>query len=109
MRHENLGIPNNEIANSLSEGYVAALLGSGMTDWAEQLASRGRADAILKDKSGVYVFEFKYGKTAQEALAQARTKEYSGPWLDGAPPVFYVGVNYDPAKRGIDDSLVEPA
>ena len=163
-----LGIPNNEIANSLSEGYVAALLGSGMTDWTEQLAesraglrakgvetllkknlksafaavphewkiesereakryfllfmkligseisgerqsSRGRADAILKDKSGVYVFEFKYGKTAQEALAQARTKDYAGPWLDGAPPVFYVGVNYDPAKRGIDDPLVEPA
>ena len=163
-----LGIPNNEIANSLSEGYVAALLGSGMTDWTEQLAesraglrakgvetllkknlksafaavphewkiesereakryfllfmkligseisgerqsARGRADAILKDKSGVYVFEFKYGKTAQEALQQARTKDYAGPWLDGAPPVFYVGVNYDPAKRGIDDPLVEPA
>jgi len=163
-----LGIPNNEIANSLSEGYVAALLGSGMTDWTEQLAesraglrakgvetllkknlksafaavphewkiesereakryfllfmkligseisgerqsARGRADAILKDKSGVYVFEFKYGKTPQEALQQARTKDYAGPWLDGAPPVFYVGVNYDPAKRGIDDPLVEPA
>ena len=29
------------------------------------------------------------------------------PWLDGAPPVFLVGVNYDPAKRGIDDPLVE--
>ena len=163
-----LGIPNNEIANSLSEGYVAALLGSGMTDWTEQLAesraglrakgvetllkknlksafaavphewkiesereakryfllfmkligseisgerqsARGRADAILKDKSGVYVFEFKYGKTPQEALQQARTKDYAGPWLDGAPPVFYVGVNYDPAKRGIDDPLVAPA
>ena len=163
-----LGIPNNEIANSLSEGYVASLLGNGLTDWTEQLAesraglrakgvetllkknlksafaavphewkiesereakryfllfmkligseisgerqsARGRADAILKDKSGVYVFEFKYGKTAQEALAQARTKDYAGPWLDGAPAVFYVGVNYDPAKRGIDDPLVEPA
>ena len=163
-----LGIPNNEIANSLSEGYVASLLGNGLTDWTEQLAesraglrakgvetllkknlksafaavphewkiesereakryfllfmkligseisgerqsARGRADAILKDKGGVYVFEFKYGKTAQEALAQARTKDYAGPWLDGEPPVFYVGVNYDPAKRGIDDPLVEPA
>ena len=31
------------------------------------------------------------------------------PWLDGNPPVFYVGVNYDPDKRGIDDPLVEPA
>ena len=163
-----LGIPNNEIANSLSEGYVSSLLDVGLSDWTEQLvearaglrakgvesllrknlkaafaavphewkiesekeakryfllfmkligadisgerqSARGRADAILKDKSGVYVFEFKYGKTPREALDQARGKDYAGPWLDGNPPVFYVGVNYDPSKRGIDDPLVEPA
>ena len=75
----------------------------------ERQSARGRADAILKDKSGVYVFEFKYGKTAREALEQARGKDYAGPWLDGDPPVFYVGVNYDPEKRGIDDPLVEAA
>ncbi len=34
---------------------------------------------------------------------------YAGPWLDGKPPVFLVGVNYDPEKRGIDDPLVEKA
>ena len=50
-----------------------------------------------------------YGKTAQEALNQARTKEYGNPWLDSSLPVFYVGVNYDPSTRGIDDPLVEPA
>ena len=75
----------------------------------ERQSARGRADAILKDKSGVYVFEFKYGKTAREAVEQARTKDYAGPWLDSDPPVFLVGVNYDPAKRGIDDPLVEKA
>ncbi len=75
----------------------------------ERQSARGRADAILKDAGGVYVFEFKYGKTAREALDQARGRDYAGPWLDGDPPVFYVGVNYDPAKRGIDDPLVEPA
>ena len=42
-------------------------------------------------------------------MTQARTKDYAGPWLDGAPPVFLVGVNYDSAKRGIDDPLVERA
>ena len=163
-----LGIPNNEISTSLTEGYVSTLLRDGMTDWNEDLAdaqddliekgvgtlldknlkaafaavphewkiadekeakryfllfmkligadisgerqsARGRADAVLADGSGVYVFEFKYGKTAQEALAQARTKEYGNPWMDSALPVFYVGVNYDPAKRGIDDPLVEHA
>ncbi len=75
----------------------------------ERQSARGRADAILKDKSGVYVFEFKYGKTSREALDQARGKDYAGPWLDGNPPVFYVGVNYDPVLRAIDDPLVEPA
>ena len=163
-----LGIPNNEIANSLAEGFVAALLSRGMGIWTDQLvqsrvdmkkqgvetllrknlravfasvphewkiedereakryfllfmkligadisgerqSARGRADAILKDKSGVYVFEFKYGKSAREALEQAHTKDYAGPWLDAKPPVFLVGVNYDPAKRGIDDPLVEKA
>ena len=57
----------------------------------------------------MYVFEFKYGKSADEAVAQARTKQYAGPWLDGDPPVFYVGVNYNPESRGIDDPHVEPA
>ena len=55
------------------------------------------------------MFEFKYGKTAREALEQARGKEYAGPWLDSGLPVFYVGVNYDPDRRGIDDPLVERA
>ena len=75
----------------------------------ERQSARGRADAVLQDKAGTYVFEFKYGKTAQEAMEQARTKEYGNPWMDSSLPVFYVGVNYDPEKRGIDDPLVEPA
>ena len=73
----------------------------------ERQSARGRADAVLQDKTGTYVFEFKYGKTAQEALEQAKTKEYGNPWLDSSLPVFHVGVNYDPEKRGIDDPLVE--
>ena len=75
----------------------------------ERQSARGRADAVLQDKGGIYVFEFKYGKTAREALELARGKDYAGPWLDGTLPIFYVGVNYDPAKRGIDDPLVEGA
>ncbi len=75
----------------------------------ERQSARGRADAVLQDKTGVYVFEFKFGRTPSEALAQARTKEYAGPWIDSTLPVFCVGVNYDPERRGIDDPLVAPA
>ncbi len=163
-----LGVPNNEVRDSLTKGYVGSLMGAAFPTWndraqrarlellakgvetlvrknlkaafaavphdwrieneneakryfllylriigadvsGEVQSANGRADAILKDKSGVYVFEFKYGKTAREAVDQARGKDYAGPWLDGDPPVFLVGVNYDPAKRGIDDPLVERA
>ena len=163
-----LCIPNNEVRDSLTKGYVGSLMGAAFSSWndraqrarlellskgvetllrknlkaafaavphewkleneneakryfllflrmigadisGEVQSANGRADAILKDKSGVYVFEFKYGKSAQEAISQARTKDYAGPWLDAKPPVFLVGVNYDPAKRGIDDPLVEKA
>ncbi len=162
-----LGVPNNEVRDSLTKGYVGSLMGAAFSSWndraqrarlelrakgvetllsknlraafaavphdwrleneaeakryfllflrmigadvsGEVQSANGRADAILKDKGGVYVFEFKYGKTPQEAINQARTKDYAGPWLDGKPPVFLVGVNYDPKKRGIDDPLVEP-
>ena len=75
----------------------------------ERQSARGRADAVLQDKTGAYVFEFKYGRTAREALELAKTKEYGNPWLDRDLPVFYVGVNYEPEKRGIDTPLVEPA
>ena len=73
----------------------------------ERQSARGRADAVLKDRTGVYVFEFKYGGSAREALEQARSRDYAGPWLDGAPPVFLVGVNYDPGARALDEPLVE--
>ena len=33
-----LGIPNEEISTSLSEGYVSTLLHNGMSDWNEKLA-----------------------------------------------------------------------
>ena len=84
-----------------------SLLGADVSG--ERQSARGRADAILKTGGGVYVFEFKYGGTAREAIDQARKKDYAGPWLDGDPPVFLVGVNYDPEKRGIDDPIVERA
>ncbi len=73
----------------------------------ERQSARGRADAMLQDKNGTYVFEFKYGKTAREAFDQAKTKEYGNPRLDTPLPVFHVGINCDPEKRGIDDPLAE--
>ena len=74
----------------------------------ERQSARGRADAVLKTPAAVYVFEFKHGKSAAEAVRQARTKDYGGPDAAGGRPVYLVGVNYNPETRTIDEPLVEP-
>ncbi len=74
----------------------------------ERQSARGRADAVLKTPQAVYVFEFKHGKSAAEAVRQARTKDYGGPDAASGRPVYYVGVNYNPETRTIDEPLVEP-
>ena len=74
----------------------------------ERQSARGYADAVLKTPQAVYVFEFKHGKSAAEAVRQARTKDYGGPDAAGDRPVYLVGVNYNPETRTIDEPLVEP-
>lgn len=46
---------------------------------------------------------------ATVAVAQTRTRDCVGPCQDGYPPVWLAGANCAPAKRGIDEPLVELA
>jgi hypothetical protein len=47
---------------------------------AEVQSAAGRADAIVKTKEAVYVFEFKLSGTVEEALRQIDEKGYLIPW-----------------------------
>ena len=64
---------------------------------------------MLETKQGVYIFEFKYGRSAEAALAQCRDRNYAAPYANDARAVYYIGVNYDPAVRTVDDVLCEAA
>jgi hypothetical protein len=61
----------------------------------------GRLDTLVETRDFVYCFEFKLNGTAEEALAQIDTKEYSCPWTGSGKKVFKVGVNFDFEKRNI--------
>ena len=69
----------------------------------------GRPDAVLRTEKGVYVFEFKYAQSADAALKQCRDRNYAARFVGENLPVFYVGVNYDPQSRTIDDVRCESA
>ena len=69
----------------------------------------GRPDAVLRTERGVYIFEFKYAQSADAALRQCRDRNYAARFAGENRPVYYVGVNYDPKSRTVDDVKAEEA
>ena len=80
--------------------YVVFTL-MGQFTGAEVRSSHGRADAVVKTKDSIYVFEFKLNGTAEEALKQIEEKDYLIPYqLDGRRLVK-VGVEFSKETRNI--------
>ena len=69
----------------------------------------GRPDAVLTTEKGIYVFEFKFGQSADAAPRQCRDRNYAARFVGESRPVYYVGVNYDPKARTISEVKAEPA
>ncbi len=103
----------------------------GATVAAERETANGRIDAIVETKDAVYIFEFKYNRSAQEAFDQILANGYHLPYLNkpslsqlstlnsqhsqnnsqhsGCKPVYGIGLNFNPEKgnRGIDEAVVK--
>ena len=73
----------------------------------EVRSANGRADAVVKTKDYIYVFEFKLEGSAEEALKQIDDKGYLLPYqLDGRK-IIKVGVDFSREKRNIDNYIVK--
>ena len=70
---------------------------------AEEGSARGYADAIIETKKFVWVFEFKFNKSAGAAIRQIREKGYADQYRGDRRPVTLVGINFRTAKRNIDE------
>ena len=68
----------------------------------EVRSARGRADAVVKTKYFIFVFEFKLNGTAEEALKQIDEKGYLIPYTLDGRKLVKVGVNFSKEKRNID-------
>ena len=68
----------------------------------EVCSARGRADAVVKTKDFIFVFEFKLNGTAEEALKQIDEKGYLIPYTLDGRKLVKVGVNFSKEKRNID-------
>ncbi len=67
----------------------------------------GRLDATIKTEKYIYIFEFKFNKTAQIAMDQIHEKKYYQKYeLDGKD-ISLIGINFNGDKKQIDDYIIE--
>ena len=62
----------------------------------------GRVDVLVRTTDAIYVMEFKYDKSAAEALAQIDQKGYMLPFASDGRKLVKVGVNFSSTTRTID-------
>ena len=74
---------------------------------AEVRSAFGRADAVVRTKDIIYVFEFKLDGNAKEALHQIDEKGYLIPYIANNRRLVKVGVSFDKDTRNIGEWLVE--
>ena len=73
----------------------------------EVKTATGRVDAVVKAPDAIYVVEFKYEKSAQEALAQIDERGYLLPYAADGRKLYKVGVNFSEKTQTIGEWIIE--
>ena len=73
----------------------------------EYRTSDGRCDAIVMTDSHIYIFEFKYNRSAEEALRQINDKGYALPFAADHRQIVKIGVNFSSITHRIDGVEIE--
>lgn len=74
---------------------------------AEYCTSEERIDLVVQTDKFIYVMEFKFNSTAEEALKQIDEKHYALPFETDERKLFRIGVNFDAKMRSIEKWIVE--
>ena len=101
------GIPYSITSKNQNEQFYQALfyallVACGADVQAESQTSDGRMDIALKMQDAIYIFEFKYDKSVEEAMEQIERKDYAVLFAADPRPVYAVGLNISKDCRTID-------
>ncbi|MBQ6753980.1 MAG: ATP-binding protein [Bacteroidales bacterium] len=104
------GIPYDIIKDT--ENYYQTILFLicrlvGFYSQAEYRTSRGRMDMLIKTKDYIYVFEFKFDKSAKEALEQIDSKDYPLAFQQDERKLYKIGVNFSSQTKNIDEYIIQ--
>lgn len=73
----------------------------------EEHSNIGRPDLTIRTKDFVYVFEFKYNRSAEEAIRQIHERDYAGRFAAGERTVYLIGANFSKEKHGLEQWIIE--
>ncbi|MDE6379969.1 MAG: ATP-binding protein [Muribaculaceae bacterium] len=78
--------------------YLLAVL-SGSHAIAEHDGYKGRSDIEVIAGRYIYIFEFKYNKSVEEAMGQIHSRDYAGRYAMEKRKVFLIGANFENGKQ----------
>jgi hypothetical protein len=81
--------------------YMAVRL-AGLSATAEEPVHSGAIDSCVAIGDTSYIFEFKLDKSADEAIAQIKKKNYAAKYAVSGKRVILFGINFNSEKRQID-------
>ena len=88
---------NNESTYRAVTFLLVVLCGTPLI--AEPHSYKGRSDLEVFAGRNIYVFEFKYNKSVQEAMEQIRSKDYAGKYALDPRSVYLIGANFNENKE----------
>ena len=59
----------------------------------------GRIDTVVEMKNHIFIFEYKFNKTAQEALNQIEEKRYYTPYMNSGKQIVLIGISFNYIER----------
>ncbi|MDE5790675.1 MAG: ATP-binding protein [Muribaculaceae bacterium] len=79
----------------------------GIDSRMEEHTNQGRPDIVVRTEKYIYIFEFKYNGTAEEAMAQIHDRDYPGRFAVDKRKVYLIGANFSTKERGLDEYIIE--
>ena len=69
--------------------------------FAEAPTNKGRIDCVLRCPDDIYVIEFKFNQSADEAISQIKSKKYYEPYIRFHKPLHLLGINFSTEEKNI--------
>lgn len=71
---------------------------------------KGRSDLEIKTRDYIYVFEFKFNRSTEEAMSQLKDRDYAGRYALDSRKVYLIGVNFSDTgdNRGLTSYEIQP-